>query len=75
MFLLVWQTVTHHLIFKITLFFFFNGLRNAGKLKEITGMRIGYDWKTNQGSNVVTLTPTYYLRYRGNWENYENLIN
>lgn len=53
----------------------FNGLRNAGKLKEITGMRIGYDWKTNQGSNVVTLTPTYYLRYRGNWENYENLIN
>ncbi len=53
----------------------FNGLRNAVKLKEITGMRIGYDWKTNQSSNVVTLTPTYYLRYRGNWENYENLIN
>ena len=53
----------------------FNGLRNAGKIKDITGMRIGYEWKTNQSANTVTLTPTYYLKYRGNWENYEELIN
>lgn len=53
----------------------FNGIRSSGKSKEITGMRIGYQWKTDQSAKTVSLTPTYYLRYRGNWVNYESIIN
>lgn len=53
----------------------FNHLRSSGKDKEISGMRIGYEWKTNQDDKTVNLTPTYYLKYRGTWENYEDLIN
>lgn len=53
----------------------FNGLHSSRKTKEITGMRIGYQWKTDQNAKTVTLTPTYYLRYRGNWVNYEDVIN
>ena len=52
----------------------FNGLRASGKNKEITGMRIGYQWQTDQNAKTVMLTPTYYLKYRGNWEDYQDLI-
>lgn len=53
----------------------FNGLRNAGKNKDIKGMRIGYQWSSSQNNKTVTLTPTYYLKYHGSWVNYENLVN
>lgn len=53
----------------------FNGLRSVNKLKEVTGIRIGYQWKTDQNTKTVTLTPTYYIRYRNSWENYKSLIN
>lgn len=53
----------------------FNGLRNSGKSKDIKGMRIGYQWSTDQTGRTVTLTPTYYLKYHGSWVNYESLIN
>ncbi|WP_295728969.1 two-component system activity regulator YycH [uncultured Limosilactobacillus sp.] len=53
----------------------FNNLRSVNKLKEVTGIRIGYQWDTNQNSRTVTLTPTYYIRYRNTWENYQNLVN
>ncbi|WP_251545968.1 two-component system activity regulator YycH [Limosilactobacillus caecicola] len=53
----------------------FNGLRSSNKVKDISGMRIGYRWKNDQNSKTVTLTPTYYLKYRGNWVDYETLMN
>lgn len=53
----------------------FNNLRTANKLKDVTGIRIGYQWKTDQNAKTVTLTPTYYIRYRSNWQNYSELVN
>ena len=44
---------------------------NLGKVKSII---VGYQWTQNAGSQmVVDLTPTYFIRYNGNWINYQPL--
>ena len=44
---------------------------NLGKVKSII---VGYQWTQNSGSQmVVDLTPTYFIRYNGNWINYQTL--
>ncbi len=52
----------------------FNELRNNNHLKDITGLRVGYQWQSNQSDNTVMLRPTYYVHYRGNWVDYRTLI-
>ena len=53
----------------------YNELRQAGKDKDITGLRIGYRWDDqNADSKVVKLEPTYYIYYHGKWVAYQTLI-
>lgn len=52
----------------------FNELHNNNYMKDITGLRIGYRWQSDQSDKTVTLTPTYYVHYRGNWVDYHTLI-
>lgn len=51
----------------------FNELHNSNHMKDITGLRVGYRWQSNQSDKTVTLTPTYYVHYRGNWVDYQTL--
>lgn len=52
----------------------FNELRASNRLKDITGIRVGYLWKENTGNNsTVKLTPTYFVDYHGQWVNYTEL--
>lgn len=51
-----------------------NALYQAGKGKDIRGLRLGYDWSTSQNKDTVTLTPAYYVYYHGNWVKYQTLL-
>lgn len=51
-----------------------NALYQAGKGKDIKGLRLGYTWATNQNKSLVTLSPTYYVYYHGNWVKYQSLL-
>lgn len=54
----------------------YNELRQAGKNKKISGLRVGYRWDTSSVANkVVDLVPTYYVHYQGKWVDYQTLIN
>lgn len=52
----------------------FNQLREAGKLKEISGVRVGYCWNGGPEDKTVTLTPSYFVHYHGNWVEYTTLL-
>ncbi|KRM60680.1 YycH family protein [Paucilactobacillus vaccinostercus DSM 20634] len=46
------------------------------KTKDISDMRIEYEWNSTRKSNtVVNLKPAYYVKYNGKWQNYQDLIN
>ncbi|MEF2722022.1 MAG: two-component system activity regulator YycH, partial [Limosilactobacillus fermentum] len=51
-----------------------NALYQAGKGKDIKGLRLGYTWATDQNKSLVTLSPTYYVYYHGNWVKYQSLL-
>lgn len=50
-----------------------NALKESGQLKKVKGMRIGYTWN-NDDTETVTLEPTYYVYYNGNWVPYQTLL-
>ncbi|MDO4903141.1 MAG: two-component system activity regulator YycH [Limosilactobacillus sp.] len=50
-----------------------NQLRSSEHYKDIKRMRVGYLWKKSDDKNVVKLTPTYFVKYHGEWVNYEDL--
>lgn len=49
-------------------------LHASPRFKDLKGIRVGYLWKTSDNNKVVKLTPTYFVKYRGNWVNYEEVI-
>lgn len=52
----------------------FNQLRNNNRLKDVKGIRVGYLWKENTNDNsTVKLTPTYFVKYHGDWVDYTEL--
>lgn len=51
----------------------FNQLRDSNKLKDVKDIRVGYQWKSNSDSKVIRLTPTYFVKYNGQWINYQKL--
>lgn len=52
-----------------------NELRQSDKGKEITGIRVGYNWDDQASDEkTVTLRPTYFVNYRGTWVNYQELL-
>lgn len=51
-----------------------NELR-ANSRRDITGMRVGYLWKSDQQSNkVVKIVPTYFVKYHNRWIDYTELL-
>lgn len=52
----------------------FNQLREVGKLKDISGLRVGYYWIGGPDDKTVTLTPSYFVHYHGNWVEYSDLL-
>lgn len=51
-----------------------NELHANPHFKDIRGIRVGYLWRSDSSDKVVKLTPTYFVRYHGNWVSYEQLI-
>ena len=52
-----------------------NELRQSGKYKEISGIRVGYNWDSQStDEKTVTLKPTYFVDYHGTWINYQELL-
>ena len=51
-----------------------NMLNASPHFKEFRGLRVGYLWKTSGDNKVVKLTPTYFVKYHGNWVNYEEFV-
>ena len=52
----------------------YNELRQAGKDKEVSRLRIGYRWDNQDNdTKVVKLEPTYYVYYHGKWVDYQTL--
>ncbi|MGM9891841.1 YycH family regulatory protein [Limosilactobacillus sp.] len=52
----------------------FNLLHASPHFKEFKGLRIGYLWKSGGNKKVVKLTPTYFVKYHGNWVDYEEFV-
>lgn len=52
----------------------FNQLREAGKLKDVSAIRVGYLWSGGANEKTVTLTPSYFVHYHGNWVDYQTLV-
>lgn len=53
----------------------FDQLHASSHFREVKGLRVGYLWKTdNKNKKVVKLTPSYFVKYHGNWINYTELI-
>lgn len=53
----------------------FDQLHASLHFREVKGLRVGYLWKTdNKNKKVVKLTPSYFVKYHGNWINYTELI-
>lgn len=51
----------------------FNGLRASGKVKDMRGLRIGYQWDNSKTGPSLTLKPTYFIKYKGSWVDYTAL--
>lgn len=52
-----------------------NELRQSGKGKDISGIRVGYNWDDQDNDDkIVTLRPTYFVNYHGSWVNYQELL-
>lgn len=52
-----------------------NQLHASPHFKDIKGVRVGYLWRTDSKNNkVVKLTPSYFVKYHGNWVNYTELV-
>lgn len=51
----------------------FNQLRDNNKLKDVSAIRVGYQWKDNADQKVIRLMPTYFVKYGGQWVNYQKL--
>lgn len=50
-------------------------LHASPHFREVKGLRVGYLWKTDsKNKKVVKLTPSYFVKYHGNWINYTELI-
>lgn len=50
-----------------------NQLHSSGRFKDLHSLRVGYLWKSDQ-TRVVKLVPTYFVKYRGNWVDYTELL-
>lgn len=45
-------------------------------MHDISSFKLGYHWSVNSSSaSVIDLTPTYYFKYNGKWQSYEQLLN
>lgn len=52
-----------------------NELHASNHFKDITDLRVGYLWKTNQQDDkVVKLVPTYFVKYHHRWVDYTELL-
>lgn len=54
----------------------FNQLAAAGiSADKVTGITVGYQWHANKASGeVADLTPTYFIRINGQWQDYQRVI-
>lgn len=54
----------------------FNQLAAAGiPADKVTGITVGYRWHANKSSGeVADLTPTYFVRLNGRWQDYQGVI-
>ena len=49
---------------------------NGYSREQIKDIKIGYSWNQNQStSQVVDLEPTYFVKYNGQWLDYQSLVN
>lgn len=51
-----------------------NQMKASGKEKQVTGLRLGYLWQTEDTHNGVALEPTYLVKYHGNWLDYREVL-
>ncbi|MFP7774574.1 two-component system activity regulator YycH [Ligilactobacillus sp. LYQ112] len=54
----------------------FNQLMAVGiPADKVTGIMVGYRWRANKASGeVADLTPTYFVRINGQWQDYQQII-
>lgn len=50
-----------------------NQLKEAGKLSAVQGFQLGYRWQA-MTENQVTVQPSYFVYYHGNWVDYQTLL-
>lgn len=50
-----------------------NQLHNSGHFKKVSGLRVGYLWKSTD-TQVAKLVPTYFVKYQGNWVDYTEFV-
>ncbi|WP_373841516.1 YycH family regulatory protein [Limosilactobacillus sp.] len=52
-----------------------NQLHNSSHFRDITDLRVGYEWKTEPTNHqTVKMEPTYFAKYHGKWVNYTALL-
>ena len=52
-----------------------NQLHENGHFKNVTNLRVGYEWKSDsENHQTVKIEPTYFVKYRGRWVNYTALL-